>query len=644
MTKQGSDMRQALETLHSKRRYRNINHAKLARMLECVELNAPASWVRAHADLSFLPERKHNALHIPKKAWCVLVPAGAAAALFILFMTGLFDFMCGDTSGIARMVSGDVVVSIGGTERILRAGDAVACGDVVVTGGNSSADMHFGNLLNMRVLGGSRVAIRTVALGGSTRAFDVLVSRGGCVLDVSRIAAGESVSVHTQASVGVVRGTRFGVMVGPDGTTRYEVFKGTVRVRRSLPPDVPGDSEAAEIIDRHFRDKALDLMGGQACAIGTDPLPLGSISRETAKSVITSLALPVPVRAMPVMRDDMERLVKLSEDGGAGQDIGAGRKVRRDLPTEREAAQDRGRAYLMYIPVLECVVKIGDRYLTAERSGNVLWSVPLYGPVISAPAYEATSLYLPTAWGAIVKVDLFTGETQWKAVVPGGMSGSISLTLDGSGLYCATSRGTLSKYDRSGEKLWSVTAGEAISARPVISDQLVFVSTRKGSLFGFDASNGTKVITVSIRGSIVSIAARKSTVFIATDAGRLYCYDYGDDDMLWEYQVNDTPAGEISVTGHSVYLFGQKGRIYRINNEGNLVWDRDLGIHILKRPSEDAASFYIPARESLFVVDKITGDVTWSLVLPNITSSNVAVSKGHIYFETGKKRLTSLKK
>ncbi len=125
-------MRQPLEALRLKRRLRDINHAKLARMLECAELNVPASWMRERADLSAVPglshdlqRRKGSAVLVPKKARWILVPAAAAAAVLILFMTGIFDFMHSGHSGTAGIVSGDVVVRRDGTERMLHAGDAV---------------------------------------------------------------------------------------------------------------------------------------------------------------------------------------------------------------------------------------------------------------------------------------------------------------------------------------------------------------------------------------------------------------------------------------------------------------------------------------------------------------------------------------
>ncbi len=649
MTKLESDMERALESLRAKRRYRNINHAKLARIIERADLNAPEPWLNSPADPSALlsmfrdltPRGRSAPARIPKKAWWALVPA-AAAAIIILFITGAIDFMRGGHTGAAGIVSGDVMVRRGGIDRALRAGDPILRGDIIITGAASSADIRFGGLVRMRVIGGSRISLRSMDLDDRARAFDAMVSKGGCVLDVTKLAAGDSVSIHAPGSVATVRGTRFGVKIGGTGDVRYEVFEGTVRVRRRLTADRPADAETARILDRYFEEGALDVSGGQACAMGNDGVSLRGLSGVPAKDLVASLAMPRLVRDAPVMRDDMERLAPSVT--GAAPLPGRERVALRRKEAARGSAPEEAGVFLLYAPVPDCVLRIGEGRLVSIRSDETLWSVPLEGFTSSIPAYEATSLYVPTAGGALTKFDLMNGAIAWKARVPGVRGEFVRLTMDRSGLYCASSGGTLGKIDRSGDVQWTVQTGEIISTRPVITEQLVFVSTRAGSLYGFDLLKGSKAVKVSVSGGIVSIAARKRNIFIASDTGRLSCYDFGEDRVLWEYQLDDIPLGEMILEGDSVYCFGRGGRMYRIGTGGELIWRRDLGAPIVKRPSEDGSSFYIPARETLFVVDKNSGTVTWSLMVPHITSNNVAVSRGHVYFETWKKRLSSLKK
>lgn len=649
MTKLKPDMERALESLRAKRRFNDIDHAKLARIIARAELNAPEPWLNSPADpaallrhIRGLTWRGRSApARIPKKAWWALAPA-AAAAVIILFVTGVIHFERRGSAGAAGIVAGDVMVRRGGIERTLRAGDPILRGDTILTGPYSSADIRFGTLVRMRVIGGSRIAFRSMDLDGRARAFEAMVSKGGCVLDVTGLAAGESVSIHTPGSVATVRGTRFGVKIGSAGDVRYEVFEGTVRVRRSLPTDGPADAETAAILDRYFDEGALDVSGGQACAIENDTVSLRGLSGVPSKEIMASLAMPRLVRDAPVMRDDMERLA--SSVAGTAPVPGGERAALRRKQAARVIAPEETGVFLLYAPVPDCVLRIGGGSLVSIRSDETLWSVPLEGSVSSLPSYELTSLYVPTAGGTVTRFDLVNGATVWKARVPGVKGEFIRLTMDGSGLYCASSGGTLGKIDRSGAIQWIVQTGEIFSTRPVITERLVFVSTGAGSLYGFDVLKGTKAVQVSISGGIVSITASKRNIFIAAAAGRLYCYNYGEDRVLWEFHLDDIPLGEMLLEGDSVYCFGRGGRIYRISAAGELIWRRDIGVPIVKRPSEDGSSLYIPARETLFVVDKSSGAITWSLMVPQITSNNVAVSRGHVYFETWEKRLSSLKK
>ena len=85
----------------------------------------------------------------------------------------------------------------------------------------------------MRVLGGSRITLRRVELD-RRRVFDAMVSAGSCIMKVSKLAPGESVSLRTLDFRGLGKGDRLRRHACPaTASVRYEVYEGTVRVRRS---------------------------------------------------------------------------------------------------------------------------------------------------------------------------------------------------------------------------------------------------------------------------------------------------------------------------------------------------------------------------------------------------------------------------
>jgi hypothetical protein len=650
--KQESDIQQMIAGLRLKRRFRKMNHDKLARLFERTELDVSDSWLSSAVDLQLLRDnaaqdtpKRNTAGYIPKPVQWAAVTAVAAALIF--FVIYPFAFKHDDRTGTARSVSGDVRVLRDGHERSLGAGDTVARGDILIAGRDSSADIRFRNSLQMRILGGSRISLRSVDMTERGRKFDALVSSGGCVIQVGTLVAGESVSVRTQTSVAVVRGTVFGVMIGETGAVRYEVFEGRVRVRRCMPDGVPVTPAAAAILERYFEDHAVEISGRQACGIGPDAKPLDGVSDKNIQNAIAAISMPglLPGGAGLQLKNEAERLMETA-------DVRDVKKVPVEGQNDNDLKQQvpgsgkplSGVVNLIYVPELDFILTVGDRTITAFKFEEARWTLALDESISSLPLLEGTSLYVPSVNGTVTRIDIRTGVKQWAAHLKGEIAKYTRLALDRNGIYCATAQGRLYKLNRDGDVLWQNAIGGAVSATPVMTERLVFVPTSAGGLFGVDITNGVTISKVKIGSSIRTIGAHKENVFILTDAGRMYCYNYKNDEMLWNLSINDAVAGEMVLDNNSVYLFGRKGRIYCISTAGALKWERDIGSPILKMPSYDDTCFYVPASETLYVVDKANGTITWSLLVPRIMSGNVAVSRGHIYFGIEKNGLASLKK
>jgi hypothetical protein len=499
----------------------------------------------------------------------------------------------------------------------------------------------------MIILGESRISLRSVDMAERERKFDVMVTGGGCVIQVGTLVAGESVSVRTPASVAVVRGTVFGVRIEDTGAVRYEVFEGKVRIQRSIPDGASVTPAAAAILEKYFEEHAVEISGRQACGIGPDAKPLGTVGDKNVRDAIAAVSLPelLPADAGLHLQIVAEKLMKT----GDARDL-------KNLPVRGPGGNDlkqqvpgggkppSGVVNLIYVPELDLILTVGDRTITAYKFDEARWTLGLDESISSLPILEGTSLYVAAVNGTVARIDLHNGAKRWAARLNGEMAKNTRLALDRNGVYCATAQGVLYKLSREGEVLWQAAIGGAISATPVMADRMVFVPTRGGSLIGIDVSSGAQITKADVGSSITSIGAYKDNVFILSGTGRLCCYNYKKDGLLWDALINDAVTGDMVVDNNSVYLFGKKGRIYCYSIEGSVKWERDIGSPILKMPSYDDSCFYVPAALTLYVVDKATGNITWSLLVPRIMSGNVAVSKEHIYFGIDKNGLASLKK
>ena len=173
---------------------------------------------------------------------------------------------------------------------------------------------------------------------------------------------------------------------------------------------------------------------------------------------------------------------------------------------------------------------------------------------------------------------------------------------------------------------------------------MMLVPTRKGRLVGIDKYRGLNAFDGGFPGKIVSLGTAKDMAFVATEDGQLSAYSMKEGSIAWRYPINDAFTCDMIVQNDSVYVFGRGGRVHRVSMSGEQIWTRDTGNPVVKRVAEDALRLYLPSDQTLCVINKITGDITWSLMAPGIKSGNVAISGGNIYFENEKNGLTSLKK
>ena len=645
-------MKDLVDVLRADPKFRGTDCNKLQLILEQSELHVPARWprrfdvsrIREYAAASPVPARVTSRGAYRYARWA-LVPACAAVLFFLVWPWIARDDERAGT--ITRVTGTAMAVSRAGNDR-LDAGDTLSPGDIITTGSGSSLDISFNDTIRMRILEGSRIELGSYELAPA-RTFDALVASGGCIMQVRKLAAGESVALRTAGSEASVKGTAFSVMVSGDGSVRYEVYEGTVRVRRRIPPGSGLAPGAAEQISRYYESHELMLGRGTACRISSD-----AVSPDRAKPGATGgrtsgLSLPVVQAGALTLQDEASSFAGIAP----GRRAGSGEReaqVSRDVPgrtgsikqsaAEHEPSVMSGQKFLVYVPENDSILTIGDSFIDASHGGTSLWRLDLEDALASMPVRDGMSLYFATVRGTVSRLDIGTGTVAWTALA----GGTARLVLDGSGIYYAASRGLVGKLDRSGGLQWKSSVGDEISAAPVLARHLVLVPTRKGRLVGIDKYRGLNAIDAAFSGTISLLGTTRDMAFVATEDGQLSAYSLKEGRVAWRYPIQDAFAADMIIQNDSVYVFGRGGRVHRVSMSGEQIWTRDAGNPIVKRVAEDAVRLYIPSEQTLCVVNKITGDISWSLMAPGIKSGNVAVSGATIYFENEKNGMTSLKK
>lgn len=151
-----------------------------------------------------------------------------AALLVVIVLTAALAVRGhGQTQYTIQMVVGDVKIISGGKTAAAAVDGVLAGGDTIVTGGNSMADVSFGDRGLVRVQESTKVTV--ASLKKSVDDPDLDLDGGGILVMLSKLVKGESFQVRTNTQVASVRGTSFEV-TADGGGSRVDVLSGKIMV------------------------------------------------------------------------------------------------------------------------------------------------------------------------------------------------------------------------------------------------------------------------------------------------------------------------------------------------------------------------------------------------------------------------------
>jgi len=178
------------------------------------------------------------------------------------------------------------------------------------------------------------------------------------------------------------------------------------------------------------------------------------------------------------------------------------------------------------------------------------------------------------------------GSQKWACSVDGVIGAFPALSSDGV-LYCATNSGTLYAINTAnGSVKWSKSIGGTSSAVAVDASGNVYTGTNS-AVYKFDAS-GTEqwktsgTVNVTERGAF-AMDAGGTTLYATLKANSgLAAIDMATGNIKWTYANTGGGDAYFPITGlDGTIFFNEKGgtdkKVYAINPDGTLKWEKDLG-------------------------------------------------------------------
>ena len=230
----------------------------------------------------------------------------------------------------------------------------------------------------------------------------------------------------------------------------------------------------------------------------------------------------------------------------------------------------------------------------AEDAGGLVWQGELEGRLRKPrcyPAIAAGRYCAPTEEGAVVALDLATGERVWSRTLGEGRAAH-ALATDGQRCFvgCADTRPIpasgkplLALDARTGEPAWEYpTSAHSLSAAAVAGEVVCFTSS-DGLLHAVDGPSGRRRWARAHPSWGPEAPAIGAEVICAGGRGEaLVAYALADGAELWRFAGGGWFAGELTIADGRVYALCWDGWLYVLDvPSGRLLWkvraERDKG-------------------------------------------------------------------
>ncbi len=602
----------------------------------------------------------------------------AAASVLIIAGAAVLFFRAGDEivppETVAAAVYGEVRLERGGVVSALEPGSLLDAGDTVQTGPRSFVELRYRDEISIRIKQNARFRIDELARSGNGRLRAGLdLSAGTALLSFKKLQRGDAAEVRTPTSVAGVRGTSFGVSVAANRDVRYEVLDGRISVRGRLVSDAAGPQDEArrallEGVEQRLAERAVAVEANEVCEVKERD------ARVLAKKVEETLAaLPARGEAAAGARLD-DALIKIAAETAAPRIYTAAesppvllRELRQLVMTEdaadRTAApgleeklppafnqntwMDRARvSYVVTDDARRLFIAVGtDGRIDALRNGAVVWRFRCGSMVNARPVSDGEIVYLATADERIIAIALDNGKELWSRKTDGVLHFGARPAVDAEGIYVATAKGHLYRFDRRGRELWSFSLPAAAYSTPVLHGKLLFVPAQDDRIHVIDTVLRLVVMRIDA-GTIIgsSVIVRGDRLYYANFEGFVGCYNIERDEPEWRYRLNGAVTADPIIDGGYLFAVSSGGDVVKLSLDGRLQWRVNLGGPVERSPIATGTELYVLSRRVFYVFDTEKGTVQWSLVMPSESVTNIAVAGKTMYFGTQENGIYRIKK
>ena len=280
----------------------------------------------------------------------------------------------------------------------------------------------------------------------------------------------------------------------------------------------------------------------------------------------------------------------------------------------------------------------GDVQHTAYRNESSdfvtnLWTFNMQSAVHSSPAIYKDYVYFISSEGILKAIDIETGEEEWDLDLEAKTNSSP--IVHSNRLYVGTEDGIKAVNINSHKIIWDYDCGN-VESTPFFEDDVIYVGSDNGHLYGFDKEDGDVVFNKKLDGELKSSPiVVDDSVYIGSTNGKIYSIGT-DEHKNWDFTTGDEILSSPGYVNDTVIFGSNDGTFYCLNvSDGSLNWKVDLNNKVISSPTVDEHDYsvYVGSDEgNLTCIDTRDGTVKWSHSTGSPVQSTAALKDNLVAF------------
>ena len=268
------------------------------------------------------------------------------------------------------------------------------------------------------------------------------------------------------------------------------------------------------------------------------------------------------------------------------------------------ALQDDGETLIV-------LVGTADEQLYALNGwdAGLLWRInseELGGPIAGMTVGPDGQLYVATAWGRVLAIDLYNSEIRFSLTPIDDAEFSQPPAVTTTALYLVTTAGQLLAIDPTNQDIaWMAEVDGAPTTPPLVAENWgqIVVGTEAGVVRSYSALTGSPTWETAVKAPVTGIAADWLHIYVATETGDLYAFDGANGELAWSRDLGEAPALPPLTNGEQVIGTTADGRIRTImaENGGKAAGpDLDLDLPLLYPPTIVGGWLVVQSEDGLY--------------------------------------------